>query len=110
MDLTAERKALLLAYCQLDEEDLSAADHALLEREFHAAVGYLADAGVPVPASPARLARYDALVDAMVLDRWDNRGSQTAGYTLSENPAFRRTLNQLKQTRPVSISGTGTGA
>lgn len=110
MELTDQRKALLLAYCRLDPEDLSESEIALLEREFRAAVEYLADAGVSVPANPARLARYDALVDAMVLDRWDNRGSQIAGYTLSENPAFRRMLNQLKLTEPVPESGTGGGA
>lgn len=107
MTLTDQRKALLLAYCRLDEEDLSPADAALLEREFHAAVDYLARAGVGVPEDPERLARFDGLVDAMVLDRWDNRGTQTAGYTLIENPAFRRSLNQLKQTEPVPESGTG---
>ena len=109
MELTAERKALLLAYCQLDEEDLSEAEHALLEREFHRAVDYLANAGIRVPTAPARKARFDSLVDALVLDRWDNRGIQTAGYTLSANPAFRADLNQLKQTEPVSISDTGSG-
>ena len=110
MELTPERKALLLAYCQLDKEDLSEAENALLEREFHRAVDYLARAGVRVPTDPARLDRFNCVVDSMVLDRWDNRGTQTAGYTLSANPAFRADLNQLKLTEPVSISGTGTGS
>lgn len=110
MALTAERRALLLAYCQLDEEDLSEADKILLEREYVRAVDYLAGAGVSMPTDPGRLARYDSLVDAMVLDRWDNRGTQTAGYTLTANPAFRHDLNQLKLTEPVSDSGTGTGS
>ena len=44
-----------------------------------------------------------AVVDSMVLDRWDNRGTQTAGYSLMENPAFRRKLNQLKLTEPEVV-------
>ena len=109
MDLTADRKATLLAYCRLNEEDLSRAEVSLLEREFHRAVDYLANAGIRVPTDPARLARFDSLVDSMVLDRWDNRGTQTAGYTMSANPAFRADLTQLKLTEPVPDSGTGAG-
>ena len=107
MALTAQRRAQLLAYCRLDEADLTEADVLLLEREYLSAVSYLTDSGVTLPTEPARLARFDGLVDALVLDRWDNRGSQTAGHTLTENPAFRRDLNQLKLTEPVPAVGTG---
>lgn len=108
MELTDARKSALMAYCRID--DLTAEDEILLKREFHKAIAYLAGAGVSVPAEgTARLEQFDAIVDALVLDAWDNRGTQTAGYTLAENPAFRRDLNQLKQTEPVSDLDTGTG-
>lgn len=100
MVLTEERKAALMAYCKLDE--LSADDEALLESMFFDAVDQMADAGVAVPeAGTGRAAKYDQCVNAMVLDAWDHRGTQTAGQAMVENPAFRRRLNQLKLTEPV---------
>ena len=101
MELTAKRKAALLAYCRIDE--LSGDDTALLESLFSDAVAYMEEAGVNQPAGNARrTAQYDQCVNALVLDAWDHRGTQTAGQALVENPAFRRRLNQLKLTEPVS--------
>lgn len=101
MELTAERQAALLAYCRIDE--LSEDDAALLEIMYFDAVDYLADAGVSAPEEgSSRAAKYDQCVNALVLDAWDHRGTQTAGQALVENPAFRRRLNQLKLTEPVS--------
>lgn len=103
------RKAALKAYCRLD--DLEPGEDVLLERLYSGAVAYMTEAGVSAPAEGTeRRAQYDGLIDAMVLDAWDNRSSQTAGYSLAENPVFRRTLNQLKLTEPVSSTDTGTGA
>ena len=108
MAMADARKAALKAYCRLD--DLELGEDALLERIYSGAVAYMAEAGVAEPEEGTpRKAQYDGLIDAMVLDAWDNRGSQTAGYSLAENPVFRRTLNQLKLTEPVSNSDTGTG-
>ena len=108
MELTAKRKAALLAYCRIDE--LSEDDTALLESMYFDAVDYLAGAGVSAPEEGSgRAAQYDQCVNALVLDAWDHRGSQTAGQALVENPAFRRRLNQLKLTEPVPDSGTGIG-
>ena len=108
MELTAKRKAALLAYCRIDE--LSEDDTALLESLFSDAVAYMVGAGVSVPKSGTdREAQYDQCVNALVLDAWDHRGSQTAGQALVENPAFRRRLNQLKLTEPVSEYDTGSG-
>ena len=101
MALTDERRAALLAYCRIDE--LDAGDAALLESLYEDAAAYMAEAGVSEPdAGTGRAAQYDQCVNAMVLDAWDHRGTQTAGQALVENPAFRRRLNQLKLTEPVS--------
>lgn len=101
MELTAKRKAALLAYCRIDE--LSGDDAELLESMYFDAVDYLAGAGVSAPTEGSgRASQYDQCVNALVLDAWDHRGTQTAGQALVENPAFRRRLNQLKLTEPVS--------
>ena len=100
--MTDERKARLLAYCRLDEP--GDGELALLEGLALAAEGYLANAGVEKPGAddPSRLALYELLVNAWVLDSYDNRGTQTAGNALQENPALRRVMNQLKLTVPIS--------
>ncbi len=93
------RKKRLMAYCRIDE--LGPDDEVVLAGMYEDAVAYLVGAGVSVPDSgTTRAAQFDARVDELVLDAWDNRGTQTAGYTLTENPAFRRKLNQLKLTEP----------
>lgn len=100
MTAFAERKTAIEAYCRLD--DLTAEEEALLEAAYEDAVGYLALAGVTEPAEGTRLAQYHQCVNAMVLDAWDNRGSQSGDKALTENPAFQRRLNQLKLTEPVT--------
>lgn len=101
MELTAKRRAALVAYCKID--DLDENDAALLDSMYFDAVDYLAGAGVSAPEEGSgRAAKYDQCVNALVLDAWDHRGTQTAGQALVENPAFRRRLNQLKLTEPVS--------
>ena len=101
MALTDARRAALMAYCRIDE--LVDGEAALLESMYFDAVDYLAGAGVSAPTEGSgRAAQYDQCVNALVLDAWDHRGTQTAGQALVENPAFRRRLNQLKLTEPVS--------
>lgn len=100
MTAFADRQASILSYCRIDDptpEDLS-----LLE-DFHAdAVSYMSNAGVAEPkAGSARLPPYNTCILAMVLDAWENRGTQTADKAFADNPAFRRRLNQLKRTEPV---------
>lgn len=98
--MDAERKALLKAYCHLD--DLSADDEKLLERFYYEAVGYMRGAGVDTPAAdanPERAAMYDTCVDALVLDAWDNRRPSVTGQ-LFENPVWNLKKNQLKLTEP----------
>ena len=108
MALTDERRAALMAYCRID--DLADGEAALLESLYEDAAAYLAEAGVSEPeAATGRAAQYDQCINALVLDAWDHRGSQTAGQALAENPAFRRRPNQLKLTEPVPDSGTGVG-
>ena len=99
--LTDERKASLLAYCRIDV--LEPGETVLLETLYDAAVAYMEQAGIKNPSIDApRTAQYDLCVNALVLDAWDHRGTQTFGQSLAENPVFRRRLNQLKLTEPVS--------
>lgn len=94
------RMVRLMAYCRLDE--LTADELDLLDSMRSTAEGYLMAAGVDEPAEDdPRAAVYESVVNALVLDEWDNRGSQFSGYTVTENPAFRRKLNQLKLTVPI---------
>lgn len=96
----SERQASILSYCRID--DPTQEDLELLEG-FHAdAVSYMRNAGVaePNPGS-ARLPQYNTCILAMVLDAWENRGTQTSDKVFADNPAFRRRINQLKRTEPV---------
>ena len=104
----SDRQASILSYCRID--DPTPEDLALLEG-FHAdAVSYMLDAGVAEPeAGSARLPQYNTCILAMVLDAWENRGTQTADKAFADNPAFRRRLNQLKRTEPVTVSESDTG-
>lgn len=104
-ELTEARRAELLAYCRIDE--LGPGEEDLLKEFFLDAVSYMADAGVREPAAEdARRPKYDLCINALVLDSWDHRGTQTSGQQLADNPAFQRRKNQLKFTEPVSDSDT----
>lgn len=101
MALTEERRARLLAYCRIeaptDEELLT------LEGLYDAAVGYMEGAGISPPASGTpRCAQYDLCVNYLVLDGYDRRDVTITGTIVADNPAFRRLINQLKLTEPVS--------
>lgn len=93
--------ASLLAYCKLTELAADPEVQALIPVLYDAAVGYLANAGVsqPPPGTP-RAAQYDLVVNYMVADSWDRR--DMTGGTDQDNPAFRRLINQLKQTVGLS--------
>lgn len=92
MTVFADRKAALMAYCRIDE--LEPGEDSLLEGLYHAAVSYMAGAGVKEPeAGSLRQALYDLCVDHLVLEAYDHRGPVEGA---AENPAFRRMLNQLK--------------
>jgi hypothetical protein len=117
MALDEARRASLLAYCRIDA--LEEGEAELLETLYHAAVSYLEQAGVsePMEGTPRR-AQYDLLINALVLDSYDRRDVSASTGGSQENPAFRRSLNQLKMTEPdvsesdttaaVSESDTGT--
>lgn len=99
MALTEERKAALLAYCKLAELADDPEVAALIPAFYEAAVGYMDGAGVAKPQEgTARRAQYDLCVNAMVLDSWEHRDLKEPANQVSENVAFRRTLNQLKLT------------
>lgn len=100
-----ERKDALLSYCRIDSplpEELE-----LLRELYSDAVGYMTQAGVSEPESGSdRLAQYNTCINALVLDAWDNRGTQSGDKTLTDNPAFRRRLNQLKLSEPPAEPDT----
>ena len=101
MALTEERRARLLAYCRIEEPT----DEELLTLEglYDAAVGYMEGAGISPPASRTpRAAQYDLCVNYLVLDGYDRRDVTITGTIVADNPAFRRLINQLKLTEPVS--------
>lgn len=99
MALSEERRASLLAYCKLTELQDDPEVRALIPALYQAAVGYMAGAGIHVSESDtARAALYDLCVNALVLDGWERREVSFTGTTVTENPAFRRMLNQLKWT------------
>lgn len=102
--MTDERKAALMAYCRIDELDPT--EEPLLTALYDSAVSYMEQAGITQPETgSARCAQYDFVVNAMVLDGWDNRGGHITGAQLVENPMFRRMLNQLKLTEAVPDEG-----
>ena len=109
MSLSEERMASLLAYCKLTELAEDPEVQLLIPIFYAGAVGYMEGAGVTVPAPGTnRAAMYDLCVNAMVLDAWDNRDTKEPTSQAAENPAFRRTLNQLKHTSGA-VSNLDTG-
>jgi len=106
MALPEERRTGLLAYCRIGE--LMPEEEPLFDALYDAAVGYMTQAGVREPETGTpRRAQYDLCVNYLVLDSWDRRDVTFVGAIQSENPAFRRLLNQLKLTEPdVSDSDT----
>ena len=107
MALTKERQAGLLAYCRIEEP--TEEELLTLETLYNAAVGYLERAGVAEPeAGTTRRAQYDLCVNFMVLRDFDLRDAEVSG-TITDNPAFRRLITQLKLAEPVSDSDTSGG-
>lgn len=95
------RKARLMAYCRIDA--LEEGEDALLQGLYEAAVSYMEQAGISEPEQgTARRAQYELCVNYLVLDGYDRRDVTITGTIVSENPAFRRMLTQLKLTEPVS--------
>ena len=105
MALSEERRKSLLAYCRIEEP--TEEELLTLEGLYDAAVGYLEGAGVAEPQEgTARRAQYDLCVNYLVLDGYDRRDVTITGTSVADNPAFRRLINQLKLTEPVSNSDT----
>ena len=99
MPLTEERLAGLLTYCRIT--DPAPGEEALLEGLYDAAVGYLEQAGVRQPPDgTTRAAQYDLAVNYLVLDAFDRRDISSTGTIVSDNPAFRRLVTQLKLSEP----------
>ena len=99
MALSKERLESLLTYCRITEP--APGEEALLETLYDAAVGYLEQAGVRQPqAGTTRAAQYDLAVNYLVLDAFDQRDVSITGTIVSDNPAFRRLVTQLKLSEP----------
>ena len=99
MAIPEEKLAGLLAYCRIDDPEET--ERALLDTLYDAAVGYLDNAGVSQPqAGTPRAAQYELAVNSLVLDAYARREAATSG-ALSDNPAFRRLIVQLKLTEPA---------
>jgi len=100
VEISEERLSELLAYCRLGPEE--AADEqtiATIKSLYAAAVGYREEAGIKEPKEgTSRKAQYDLLVNALVLDGYDRRGTHMEATAITENPVFRRMLTQLKLT------------
>ena len=93
-------KSRLMAYCRIDA--LEEGEELLLRGLHDAAVSYMEQAGISEPeAETPRRAQYDLCVNYLVLDGYDRRDVTITGTIVSDNPMFRRTLNQLKLTEPV---------
>ena len=101
MELTEERRTALLAYCKLTELADDPEVAVLIPALYDSAVGYMSSAGVAVPEEGTpRAAQYDLAVNYLVLDGWERREASMAATVVSDNPAFRRLVNQLKLTEP----------
>lgn len=110
-DALAMQRSSLMAYCHLDAAEVTGADAALFDEICLASVGYMSGAGVAIPDAdldPERDASYWLCVKGLVLDGWDNRNPFVEHSATAENPAFRRRLNQLKQTE-IAVPDSGTG-
>ena len=107
--LTDERYTSLLAYCKLTELEGDPEVQSLIPLFFSAAVSYMAQAGISEPeeGSPRR-AQYDLCVNRMVLDSWDRRDAAITSTVVTDNPAFRQMINQLKLTEPEDVSNLDT--
>ena len=107
--LTDERYTSLLAYCKLMELEGDPEVQSLIPLFFSAAVSYMAQAGISQLAegSPRR-AQYDLCVNRMVLDSWERRDAAITSTVVTDNPAFRQMINQLKLTEPRDVSNLDT--
>lgn len=105
-ELTEARKAALLAYCRIDA--LEDGEKDMVDGFYYSAQSYMEQAGVSEPETGTnRRAQYDLCVNYLVLDSYQRRDMTITGTIVAENPAFRRLLNQLKLTEPVSKLDTG---
>lgn len=105
MELTPEELAAAKAYMKVDDDN----DDVVVTQCVIAAREYMKGAGIALPPSGMpRRASYDICAHRMALDDYDERLGIVHAKA-EENPAFRRRLNQLKLTEPVSNLDTGSG-
>lgn len=93
-----------MAYCRIDE--LTPEEEPILEGMYYDAAAYMLQAGIAEPEEGTpRRAQYELCINRLVLDAWDCRGTsaeERLSASIMENRAFRRTINQMKLTEPVS--------
>ena len=97
MALSEKRRKSLMGYCRIDA--LADGEEAVLETMYDAAVNYLTEAGVAMPAEgTARRSQYDLCINFVGLGYYDQRDVPVAQNAAAENPAIPHKLNQLKMT------------
>ena len=107
--LTKERQAALLAYCKLTELAGDPEVQTLIPLFFSAAVSYMTQAGISEPEEGTpRRAQYDLCINHLVLDSWERRDTAITSTVVTDNPAFRQMINQLKLTDTKNVSDSDT--
>lgn len=102
MAIPEERLQLVMSYCKVDNPD-DEKEISDLHNSYDSAVAYLSVGGVSEPnKADKRHALWIDVVLALTLDDFDHRGSQLCTEQLTDNKVFRRKLNLLKMTEPVS--------
>lgn len=98
--IAPERLESLLAYCKLSELRDDPEVMVLIPELYLYAVQYLAGAGIGQPEKDAPWrAQYDFCVNVLVLDAWERREATVVATVVADNPVFRKTLVQLKQSQ-----------
>ena len=95
--MDADKLARLKAYMRVTDSE----DDGLISILYRAAASYLLNAGIrePEPETP-RAAQYELAIWALALDAYDRRERTITGTIVSNNPAVRMLINQLKLGEP----------
>lgn len=95
--MDADKLARMKAYMRVTDNE----NDDLIAALYRAATSYLLNAGIqePEPETP-RAAQYELAIWALALDAYDRRERTITGTIVSDNPAFRMLINQLKLGEP----------
>ena len=99
MALTTDRMAEIADYCKVEADDTQLPGFLLT------AAGILQEEPA---AGTLRAEQYLQCIKYLTLDLYDRRDRTLEG-SVTDNPAFRGLINQLKMTEDVPNSGTSSG-